>query len=617
MKRIKELFKKTPKKIIAFVMILAMIFPIKSSITKVTAASYGTGDEFITFGLDNEHGFTINSVTINNETWQSSMDEFHTDDNQYTIIIEVSKNENTADKYPTIRWGGNWSNRVTMVGIVNENTWTYTITLNNANHINEQTQEQERSVNFWIDNSNSGEPGQGGENEPHFDGRAYVLWSCGTGTCYHLFENIPSFDNGNSTFYEDTTVTADNDNSKHFDVHAQYKAWALPGKFVSWVNAYLEQNNLDDPEDINWAQINPEDIISEYPPDMRQWEEAAVEAYENDHNEGCQRPGNNAGGNEWSAFEDCVDDYYIAAGHLPFIRLQPVGEPSANNAYVSYGDRNFKVVIYSSAYKGITLGDLSDLNYYPAHWTNAFLRTDQYDISGTSLEHPAKLESILLDNVVHFRPIAIPGNTLQIANVEALDVPDDALTITNPNGLWTITYASNFYDHVVFKVTDTNNQVYYIQVNRYTVDAYLNYVWDDPENENPEEQHPAITAEFYYERNKNYDDFELTAKIIYKDGTIETVPLTAIEDVDDGLGNVTHAFQVDQEEQHYDGFNTPLPTGKGLNKSVFRYDLQPGEERTIREAYVNVEKVGSTSDNYAGAYTGSGEGVKVKMGEDD
>lgn len=605
MKKVKKAFKKMPKKVVAFTMLAIMVFTSIASITKVLAAG--------------EHTYTL-TFTIN----ANNQDEHTMNVENGTLVIDGS--------YISLKDG---ENNIGTAECNQDNTeCTITVTEGPAGNLNYNgtdkftlyMQGHPVSFDFSFENNETiaiqdyeepGEPGHGGENESHFDGRAYVLWSCGTGTCYHLFENIPPFDDGNSTFYEDAAVTADNDNSKHFDVHAEYKAWALPDRFVLWANAYTEQHNLNSPEDIDWSQVDPEDIIAEYPPDMREWEAAAVSAYENDHNEGCQRPGNNAGGDEWNAFEDCVDDYYIAAGHLPFIRLQPVGEPSANNAYVSYGDRNFKVVIYSSAYKGVTLGDLSDLNYYPAHWTNAFLRTDQYDISGTSPEHPAKLESILLDNVVHFRPIDLGDDTLEIANVEALDVPDDALTITHPEGLWTITYASNFYDHVVFEVTDTSNQKYYIQVDRYTVDAYLNYVWDDPQNENPEEQHPAITAEFYYDRNLNYDDFKLTAKIIYKDGTIENIDLEAIEFVDDGLGNITNAVQVDQEEQHYDGFNNPLPTGKGLNKSVFRYDLQPGEERTIREAYVNVEKVGSTTNNYAGAYTGSGEGVKVKMGEED
>ena len=75
----------------------------------------------------------------------------------------------------------------------------------------------------------------------NFDGKAYVLWSCGSGTCYHYFENIPDFNDGRSTFYKDTTIKADNDNTKTFDVNAQYKGWALPSSFDFLVNAYTSK----------------------------------------------------------------------------------------------------------------------------------------------------------------------------------------------------------------------------------------------------------------------------------------------------------------------------------------------------------------------------------------
>ncbi len=600
-KKVKKAFKKMPKKVVAFTMLAIMVFASTASITKVLAAG--------------EHTYTL-TFTIN----ANNQDEHTMNVENGTLVIDGS--------YISLKDG---ENNIGTAECNQDNTeCTITVTEGPAGNLNYNgtdkftlyMQGHPVSFDFSFENNEDiaiqdyedpGEPGHGGENEPHFDGRAYVLWSCGSGTCYHLFENIPPFDDGNSTFYEDAAVIADNDNSKHFDVHAEYKAWALPEKFEMWKQAYMAQNNIENEENINWTQVDPQDIIDEFPPDMREWEEAAVAAYENDHAEGCQRPAGNAEPEAWGEFQDCVDRYYIAAGNLPFIRLQPVGEPSANNAYVSYGDRNFKVVIYSSAYKGLTLGDLSQLDYYPAHWTNPFLRRDQYDISGTTKNNPTKLDSILLEDTVVLRPIGLPGNTLEIDSIEPLDVPEDAVTVTNPNGEWKIEFASNFYDNVVFKVTDTANHEYYIKIQRYTVDAYLNYIWD----ENPENQHPAITAEFYFERNKSYTDFDLTAKIVYKNGTSKTVALTAIQDVDDGLGNNTHAFEVDQQVVRYDEFDNPLPSGKGLKKSVFRYDLEQGEDDTIEKAFVNVELKGSTATNYAGAYTGSGEGVKVKMGVDD
>ena len=119
---------------------------------------------------------------------------------------------------------------------------------------------------------------------------------------------------------------------------------------------------------------------------------------------------------------------------------------------------------------------------------------------------------------------------------------------------------------------------------------------------------PVVTAEFYFDRTKTYTDFKLTLKIIYNDETTKTVPMEALLGVDDGLNNITYEYEVDDENPVYG------PAGKGLKKSFFQYDLEEGEERTIRKMYINGEYTGSTESNYAGAYVGSGEGVLVKTG---
>ena len=52
-------------------------------------------DYYIKMGIDNDtYNFTINSVTVNNHPWADPNDEFHTMDDQYYIVINVSANEN-------------------------------------------------------------------------------------------------------------------------------------------------------------------------------------------------------------------------------------------------------------------------------------------------------------------------------------------------------------------------------------------------------------------------------------------------------------------------------------------------------------------------------------------
>ena len=61
---------------------------------------------------------------------------------------------------------------------------------------------------------------------PQFDGKAYIIWSCGTGICYKYYEDIPNFDDGNSHYIKDTTIEADNNPGQAFNIQAQYKYWA-------------------------------------------------------------------------------------------------------------------------------------------------------------------------------------------------------------------------------------------------------------------------------------------------------------------------------------------------------------------------------------------------------
>ena len=425
------------------------------------------------------------------------------------------------------------------------------------------------------------------EFEPHFDGLAYVVWSCKNGgVCYHYFDDIPAFDDGNSTFYKNTEVTDDNTNEA-FDVNAEYKGWYLKDSFEAWVEYY--KNNKKIVGNIDWSKVDPEDILGA-PVDMREWEDRAVAAGK------CQRPEE---GEHRNDFESCVDEYAASQDFIHSTALQPVGEPTDNNAYVSYGDRNFKVVIYNEQYKGVTIGDLSDLNYYPSNWSNPFTRTDQYDISGTTKNNPTVIDAILLESTINIK--ALNYNSFEIASIEALDVPADAVQISKVNGEFKIVFSSNFYDNVVFKVTDKLGKVSYMQIRRYTIDGYIRFF----------ENKPTITAELYFDRNKTYTNFDLTAKIIYKDGTVRTVSLDAYKGIDDGLGNITEAYEVDEENTEFG------PSGKGLKKSMFQYVLKQGEERTISQIFINGEYVGSTDSNYAGAYVGSGEGVSIYMEEEE
>ncbi len=610
----KRVIKKLPKMVMALTMVFAMILSyFVMPITTVIALTHGEGEKFITVDIANNLGFTITSATINSYNWTNAQDEYHSNNDQYHIVINVTGNESTGDKVPEIQYGGNWNEYINSSTQVEENNYSFVVDVNLSGVVGEPrealsflglsivekviTPEPEQGQN----SGNDPHPGQNPGNDPEqlepgfsFDGKAYVIWSCGSGVCYHYFDNIPSFAGGNSTFYKNTEVTADNNNSITFDVKAKYQGWALKDKFLTWVNSYKTKNNITG--EIDWTHVNPEDIIGNNPPHMEEWEEKAISSGV------CTRPTTEDAPSRM-AFESCVDQYYIdESGELPFIKLRPVGEPTDNNAYVSYGDRNFKVVIYNDKYKGITIGDLSDLNYYPAEWANPFIRQDQFDISGTTKEKPTYVNSILLEKTLNIKTLDYNG--FEITKIEALDVPSDAVSISKVNGEWKLVFSSHFYDNVVFKATDSNGDVSYFAVKRSTVDAWINNV----------EGAPHLYAEVYYDRNNTYTDFDLTAKIIYKDGKTEKVQLTHYNRVDDGLGNIAEVDEVDQEYSEYG------ESGKGLKKAVFIYKLPNGKtDRDIKDAYINIEYKGSTETSYAGAYAGSGKGILANIyhGEDE
>ena len=566
--------KKMSKIVVVLMIILAMVLTYFSPLVNVIAETYGEGDSFIKFDI-NDHDFPINSVTINGDAWTNANDEYHSNNHTYTIEIDVGK---LGNEFPDISYcGGSCGSHFSKSARLSQEGDSYVFTI-------VATNPEGDFIGFDV--APGPDPTGEHHDESHFDGKAYVLWSCGSGVCYHYFDNIPNFDDGNSKFYKDTEVTADNKTGEVFNVDAEYKAWTLPDRFDFWVNAYKEQNHV---ESIDWTHVDPEDIISESPPDMRDWETAAINAKR------CTRPAGNAPGEDWDAFENCVDDYYVEAGNLPFIRLKPVGEPSANNAYISYGDRNFKVAIYNDDYRGVTIGSLNDLDYYPAEWTNPYIRRDHFDVSDTTKNKPAPLSTILLEDEINIK--ALNYNGFAIKSIEPLDVPEDAVTVTKVNGEFNIAFSSNFYDNVTFKITGTDNAVYYMVIQRYTIDAWLKN----------DENGLSITSNFYFDRSKSYEDFEITAKVIYTDGSTETVNLEAQFGIDDEMGNMTDAYEVDEEQLEFG------PPGKGLKRSRFEHALPGVEEKDIDKIYIVVEYKGSTDTNYAGAYVGSGEGVLANI----
>ena len=415
-------------------------------------------------------------------------------------------------------------------------------------------------------------------HEP-FDGKAYLIWSCKNGgTCYHYFDNISTEE---AMFIPNTRVTDDN-TGEVFDVNAEVKGFSLKNDFESWQEDYKAYKNINA---IDFTKLDTHEVVGVT--DMREYEEMAI------NDKACTTEGKAR-----DEFERCVDDYVASKGIFTrHADLKPVGEPYFKNAYVSYGDRNFKVTIYNENYRGITIGSLDDLEYYPAVWNDPYLRVDAYDISGDSEDEATVIDTVLLEPTVNIKALDVNG--FEIKSIEALDVPANAVNVTKVNDEFKIRFASNFYDNVLFKVTGTDNKVYYMRINRITLNADLRF----------KDNKPVIDSYFYFDRNRTYTDYVITAKIVYTDDTYKIVEMENAKEIDDGLGNVTYAYEVDEE-----AINNG-PRGKGLKVANYRISLNQGEEEHIKAVYINVERKGSTVVSYAGAFAGSGKGIALEFGE--
>jgi len=163
-------------------------------------------------------------------------------------------------------------------------------------------------------------------------------------------------------------------------------------------------------------------------------------------------------------------------------------------------------------------------------------------------------------------------------------------------------FASRFYSHVVFKITDEAGNNYYLRINRQTI--YTNFQMGLGEDR----EFQGLVGDFYYDKGTSYTDYKVTAKIVYKDGTFKIAEMTNANWIDDGLGNSENIPENDEENPA----RPEWPVGKGLKRATYKYAISEEEVKNSVEAiYINVEFKGSTSTNYAGALAGSGMGEQV------
>ena len=407
-----------------------------------------------------------------------------------------------------------------------------------------------------------------------FSGEAYVIWACGEDdeeVCLHLFPEIRN-ENFETEYYPANEITDISNPSRVFDQFGAFededyiRGMALKTSVDEWV----ERNYGSGVTDVDWSDVN----IHYFLRGLSKWE---MERWLID--EGiCEDTDDEA------VLHNCVDQYFDDNGleEGGGVKLQPVGEQQGNSSYVSYGDRNFRVTIYGENYKAITLGDLSDLHYVPHFYQDATY-VDAIDISATTEDNPAIIHSILLEDTVRIKASEIGG--LHIANIEDLDVPEGAISINGENDEFEFIFHSNYYDAVVFRITDTEGNDYYLKVERSTLDNWI--------------REESVQTTFYFDADTYYSDYELIATYVYNDGTMVQKTMTNAQKIDDGLGNITYAYETE--------------AGLNLKMATYIIEEEHGFSDNLDGVYFNARKVGTTDLIYAGTLAGSGLGVYEPM----
>ena len=415
------------------------------------------------------------------------------------------------------------------------------------------------------------------EQEEPFDGKVLLIWQCGEEVCKHEFNLAEP---QTMSYFLDTSITDDQDNTRKFDLKKALNGeidgtYVLPSDLTEWEAAYTQEN-------ANY-NFRTTDIGLMLRGRMEEIE------HQLEQNGTCEHTGNPG------EFERCVDEHAnptIVDRGLE--RRLSNGQEGGNNSYISYGDNIFKITIYTEDYAGL-IEDESTYNYKRNRFDTMY--SESKDISGTTQENPYVLDTLLIEGKTIISSNNING--VEFKEIKALNVPEGAVEITKiSGGKFQIKFNSNFYDRTVFEITDQNDNKYYVRIVRSIVSVSVHN--NDPIiNKNTR----FVEVDLLFDANQSWDDYEVNATIVSKDGTYKKETLTNLGAIDIGGGNV---FYVQEKD-----------FGQNLKIASFGLDLDGDEHyfESIEGIYINVRKAGTTEETYAGTYAGNGRGLFITGSE--
>ena len=421
-----------------------------------------------------------------------------------------------------------------------------------------------------------------------YNGHAWVAWACAEhdGVCLDLLTIPPASDNVDHTTRDFTYIRATDvvdertgESFSNFD-NEDTRGFIFESTMERWQESYKAHYNL---AEIDWATVDIKDLL--VGTDMREIENSVREQGLCDYTD---IPGE---------FESCVDDYIAAQGIdiLEGAKRGYLGEPINESSYVSYGENAFNAIIYADDYAAATAVMLDELAYVPYGFG-----VDPVDLVGSSLDYPAELNMPLLDTNIYLDSTGV--NDFAIENLTVADetIPEAAVNVTRDSGssAFIVNFGSNFYDNVILKIEGSDGGTYYLEIHRITFTEMQfdrDTIWNNHFN--------GIRVELIFDEQTSYEDYELTAQIVYLDGTTELVQLENLGWVDENYGGnlVFH--------NEYSG----EMSGKGLKRANYGYEIRESRfEENIKAVYFNIRYSGTTEENYASTFAGSGRGITLE-----
>jgi hypothetical protein len=416
-----------------------------------------------------------------------------------------------------------------------------------------------------------------------FEGGAFFIWECGgkaNSTCFHEFVGLPmrqANDELDMNYFANTTITADNNPNEVFDpanYNPRKTGFTYSTAMNGWATAYVaETDGIDSVNDIDFTKVDPELIL-----------EGRMEAIEEDavRNGLCERTG------DPSDMEFCIEESVHPTTVDRGIRVYDHAEQGANS-YVTFGDNEFKITIYNDDYEGLKVDESEQ-----SHTVDGLgsITPDAVDISGSTLNNPAEIKTLILEDTLTVRSV----HSAPYKKVEALNTPEGAIDINVVDGVAVIKFNSNYYDRTVFKFTTVDDKVYYVKFIRRSIDVQI---FDG--NQFYDKDNIYLEVSFYFDEATSHSDYEVLVSPVKKDGTVEApIVMKNLGKIDRGGANITTADEI--------------MIGRKTKKSVFYYDIRDDRdaEKVINEYqgyYINVRKKGSTDTNYAGTFAGNGKGL--------